>query len=208
MKRDNFRYLSLGGIIGPVIFALAIMVSASLRSDYSHISNFISDLGNTGSPNAALMNFAGFLPFGISIALLGLSLLVLLPKGPGFRAGSFLVLVFGVGAILAGLYSGEDSCPPDCSRESMIHDVVSLVAFFSAIIGSGILGLTFRRHPNWRPLWVYSVLTCLGAILFLALMINSIDARIYTGLWQRLFLLTLCIWFAVVGWRNYRLGME
>ena len=206
MKNSNIRYLALGGIIGPVIFILAIITNASLRSDYSHISNFISDLGNTGSPNAAVMNYGGFLPFGLMMIAFGLSLLIMLPKGPGFRIGPFLVLVFGIGVLLAGLYSGSDSCPPECTRENMIHDYVSLIAFFSAIIGIGILSFSFRNHQDWAALSVYSMITCLVAILFLALMIRSVDARIYTGMWQRLFLLTLFVWFSIVGWRACRLG--
>ncbi len=61
MKQSNIKFLALGGITGPILFTLVTIISASLRSDYSHVSQYISELGATGTTNAHLMNFAGFI---------------------------------------------------------------------------------------------------------------------------------------------------
>jgi hypothetical membrane protein len=49
----------LGGVAGPILFSVVVVVSAALRVDYSHIADFISELGATGTPHADLMNYAG-----------------------------------------------------------------------------------------------------------------------------------------------------
>ena len=208
MNQTNLRYLAIGGIIGPILFTIVLIINASFRADYNHVSNFISELGATGTPNAVLMNVAGFLPFGLLIAALGLSLLFLLPKGRGLRIGSVLVLVFGLGVVLAGLFSCDAGCPQDGSSTNLIHNRVSAIAFLSAIIGSGVLGFSFRSLSDWRSLWLYSVITCVVSAGFLVAMINSIAAYTHTGMWQRLLLLTLFIWFGIVGLRMYSLAKQ
>ncbi len=58
------RILLLGGVIGPVLFTLVVVVAAAMRADYSHVHQFISELGATGSSHADFMNYAGFVPAG------------------------------------------------------------------------------------------------------------------------------------------------
>ncbi|MEQ8878976.1 MAG: DUF998 domain-containing protein [Cyclobacteriaceae bacterium] len=205
MKRTNLKNLALGGLFGPLIFVLATLVNASLRSDYNHASQFISELGATNTSNAIFMNLSGFLPFGLLMVGFGVSLFSLLPKGISFRFGSLLVLVFGLGVILAGLFSCDAGCPDVGSKENNIHNQVSAVAFFSAIIGTGIFGISFRNHSDWKPVWVYSILTFIVSAGFLAAMINSIEASTLNGMWQRMLLLTLFVWFGVIGVRMYRM---
>ncbi len=201
----NLKILGLGGLIGPSIFTLAVIVNANLRSDYDHVSQFISELGATGTVNAMGMNLFGFLPLGLSMVAFGISLLFLLPKSISLRLGSILILVFGTGVLMAGFFSCDAGCPQQGSMENMIHNQVSAVAFFSAIIGCGLLGISFRNHDVWRPVWIYSMLTCVASAGFLAAMINSFEASTHNGMWQRLLLLTLFVWFAFMGVRLFRL---
>lgn len=65
------KFLSLGGVAGPVLFTSVTLVCASLRPGYGHISQFISELGASGTPHALLMNLAGFIPSGLMLAALG-----------------------------------------------------------------------------------------------------------------------------------------
>ena len=74
MKRTNLKNLALGGLFGPLIFVLATLINASLRSDYNHVSQFISELGATNTSYAILMNLSGFLPFGLLMVGFGISL--------------------------------------------------------------------------------------------------------------------------------------
>lgn len=198
--RNNFlKYLSLGGMAGPILFTVIIIISGSLRPGYDHLTDFISELGADGSAYADLMNFAGFIPSGIFIALFGISLFFLLPGKMAPKIGAVLVTVFGIGVALAGIFSCDPGCPVDGSTEAIIHDRVSVIAFISGSLGYIILGLSFLRLPEWRSLWIYTLISGILAIVFLVVMINSVEAGQFTGLWQRLFLLTLFQWLFVVS---------
>ena len=41
------------------LFGAVVVLCAAARPDYSHIDQFISELGATGSSRASLMNYAG-----------------------------------------------------------------------------------------------------------------------------------------------------
>jgi hypothetical membrane protein len=47
------RYLALGGVVGPVLFASVVILCAALRPKYSHVSQFISELGESGGSHAS-----------------------------------------------------------------------------------------------------------------------------------------------------------
>jgi hypothetical protein len=56
LSGGHMQLLTLGGVAGPILFSAVVIVSAVLRSDYSHSVNFISEVGAAGTPYAALMN--------------------------------------------------------------------------------------------------------------------------------------------------------
>jgi hypothetical membrane protein len=201
MNKNGSRFIALGGVVGPLLFTLITVICAALRPDYSHISQFISELGATGSPNADLMNFAGFMASGLMIALLGFSLISNLPKKFLPLTGSVLITVFGIGVIIVGIFSNDfPEAPEDAgSLSNRIHNQVSLLMFLCVIIGIFMLGISFRKLPSWRRLWLYSVLSALVSFGLLVALINSTQTFTYTGTWQRLFLLSIFLWMGIAG---------
>ena len=206
MEKTSFKFLALGGIAGPVLFTTVTLICASLRPGFNHVSQFISELGATGTPNARLMNFAGFMPSGAMIAAYGVSLILLLPKGLLARTGSVWITLFGLGVIVAGSFSCDPGCPRVGSLENTIHDQISGPVFLSAIIGMLLLGISFRNSPLWRGLWVYSVLSALLSFGFIVALVNSIDSYTLTGMWQRLLLATIFLWCGIVGQQVFKLA--
>ena len=84
-----------------------------------------------------------------------------------------------------------------------IHDGMSPIAFFAALCGIAAIGVAMRRIDGWRGLGHYSLVTsALGLILMLGL-VQSLASRTFTGLWQRLFLITVFSWCGVVGLRLF-----
>jgi hypothetical membrane protein len=199
------RALALGGVAGPALFAVVTVLVASLRPEYSHVANFISKLGATGTSDAALMNYAGFVPAGTLLTGFGVSLGKLLPRGGPVLVASVLATVFGLGILASGLLSCDPGCPrAGGSVENFIHDKIAPVSFLSLIAAVGILGVHFRRLSEWRPVALYSLLTCIVALGFFVALVGSLETRILTGLWQRLMLGTLFLWTSVVGIRAFR----
>lgn len=199
------RALSLGGILGPAVFVGAVVVAAALRPDYSHVHQFISDLGATGSAHAALMNYGGFVPGGLLLVGFGASLAAALPRTRLVAIGSALTVVFGAGIVLSGLFSCDPGCPQvGGSLENTIHDRMAPVIFLSMIVGASVLGAAFRRSAATRGLGVYSFVTSAAALALLVALVGSLESRDLTGLWQRLMLAVLFAWCAVVGVTVYR----
>jgi hypothetical protein len=200
------RALSLGGVAGPIVFATAVLAAAAGHPGYSHVASFMSELGATGAPRAALMNYAGFIPAGTLLALSGVSLVRMLPRTPFAMAGVVLVTLFGIGVGASGVWSCDLGCPTSGGTvENQIHNVIGPACFLSLIAGIGILGWTFRGLPPWRSLSVYSLTTSAVAFVFFLALVSSLESRTLTGLWQRLMLGALLVWCGVTGIRAFRL---
>jgi hypothetical membrane protein len=196
------RIAALGGIAGPILFSMITIVSAALRPDYSHVRNFISELGANGTRHAALMNYAGFVPAGLMLAAFGITLAAALPRDSFRIVASILVTLFGAGVAADGIIACDPGCPQsEGSVENLIHNRIAPVAFLCAITGAGIVGVRFRRLLAWRNLSRYSLMTSAVALCFLVALATSLESRLLTGLWQRLLLVTLFSWCAVVSLR-------
>jgi hypothetical membrane protein len=199
------RVLAGGGVAGPLLFSSITILSAALRPDYSHISSFISELGASGTPHARLMNYLGFVPAGLLLAAFGIALARVTSRRVVAVTGSVLVGSFGVGVAASGVFSCDPGCPVSGgSVENAVHNAIGPAAFVALACGVGLLGHAFRRLPRFRTLSRYSVATSILGLLFIAALVGSLEGKALTGLWQRLFLVTLFLWCAVVGVRVLR----
>jgi hypothetical membrane protein len=197
------RWLALGGLAGPCLFAAVVVLCGALRPGYSHSAQFISELGAIGTPNAALMNLAGFVAGGSLIAAFGVSLTSLLPPRRSSVAVAVLIGMFGLGLVLAGCFHCTPGCPQD---EPTLHDGVSIAAFLCAIAGLAFAAFGFRSVATWSGLWAYSAISSGAALLLLVALAASIQFHAFTGLWQRLLVGTLFLWCAVVATHALRLA--
>ena len=199
------RILALGGVAGPFLFAMAVLVSAALRPGYSHLTSPISELGAVGTPYAALMNYAGFVPAGLMLASFGIALAGILPRHRLTLTAALLVALFGCGLAASGVVSCDPGCPQTGgSLEQTLHNNIAPPMVLCLIIAAGIFGIQFRRLPAWRPQSIYSLFTSVVALVFLIAVINSLESRKLTGLWQRLLFAGLFFWCAVIALRAYR----
>ena len=203
------RTLALGGLAGPIVFAIVVVTAAAMRPEYSHATNFISELGAAGTPHSALMNYAGFIPTGVLLALFGIGLGAALPRCRVARAAALLVTLFGAGIVAAGVFSCDPGCPQSVgSLSNRIHDRIAPPTFLSLIAAAAMLGAQFRRRPEWRDLAVYSFITSGASLACLIALAISLESREGTGLWQRLMLTVMFLWCAIVGLRAYRSTRE
>ena len=194
MKSKTLKFLALGGVAGPILFSMTTIICASLRPGYNHLHNFISELGATNTTNELIMSFGGFILSGLLFCCFAISLLGHVPKRLIPRLAAALLLIFGIGMMLAGIFACDPGCPEVGSIESTIHDRVSGITFFSVIIGMSLLGISFRKSVNFSRIWLYTLVSGVLAAVLLFVMISSFESRTFTGLWQRLLLLTIFQW--------------
>ncbi len=200
------RYLALGGVAGPVLFALVVILCGALRPGYSHATEMISELGATGSSHASLMNFLGFIPSGLLLATFGASLTRVVPRTRLSLVAAILIAIFGLGIAAAGVYSCDPGCPQHyLSSEATLHALVSNTAFIAGILGTALWAYSFRGLAMWRPLWRYSAASSGVALVLLLILNATAEARSPHGVWQRLGLASLYLWCAVASIRLFRL---
>jgi len=205
-QRTSLRILALGGIAGPVLFSAVVIISAARQDgDYSHVHNFISEMGADELPDSAFMNYAGFLPGGLLLAGFGIVLGMSLPTHRSSIAGAFCVTLFGLGIAACGVFSCDPGCPlGDCTVENSLHNVIAPACFVCQIAGMITLGFLFRRLPEWRSLWKYSIVSGVLALVFLIGLVIFLKTDVYKGLFQRLMLGTMFVWCGIVGWKVFR----
>ena len=196
----------LGGVAGPVLFALVVILCGAVRPGYNHATQMISELGETGGSYASLMNFLGFIPSGILLATLGASLARVVPRTPLYLVAATLIAIFGLGIAAAGVYSCDPGCPQHyLSSEAKLHGLVSITAFIAGVLGTALWAYCFRGLAMWRSLWRYSAASSGTALVLLLVLYATAESRSPHGVWQRLFLATLFLWCTVASIRLFRL---
>lgn len=195
------RVFSLGGLAGPLLFILAIILSSALRPGYDHVSQLISELGETGGSTAQLMNYLGFYPTGILILLFSVSCFAAIRRNLLSLAGAVLVGFASLAILFAGIFSCDVGCAmEDPSTDQILHTASAMGAFLAMIVASILWSLRFRTLDHWRGLWIYSFVTGIVAFaLFVAFILLS-ESQI-AGLVQRLLVLVLFVWLMVFAAR-------
>ena len=192
------RWLALGGLIAPCVFVAAVTVTSAARPDYRHDQQMISLLGELGGPRAAVMNFAGFLPYGLLVLGLAAGLHQGIRNGPGDWLGPLLVGVYGLGYIAVAFAP----CSPGCTGTSsatgeQIHFLVSRIIFLTAVAGPFVLFGRLARDPAWSSLrYVVVLLPAVGYMLFLIPLPN-----VGAGTQQRMFIGCTLSWILALAWR-------
>lgn len=196
------------GALGPVGFALAAVVAGivvdadapaadpGVRSGYSHVHQFVSELAERGSPARPVMT-AGFLVLGSCIAAFA---------GP-LRASrwvatplALVVAASGVATVAAGTFSCDPGCPTTGSRSisQHIHDVASVSAFLLWIAASLLTGWRWRATSYGQAaLALGAIQVAAAGVLGVAFADRQVDDAV--GLVQRTSLAAAGAWFVLTA---------
>jgi hypothetical protein len=163
------RLLAFGGVLAPVVFPGAIIVTAAGRPEYHQATQAISELGEVGARNAALMNYGGFLLYGLLIVGLAVGLHQGIRRGSGDWLGPLLFLIYGV-AYMGVAFA---PCNPGCTgsgqgTSEQVHFLLSRVIILTAVATPLVLFPRLAKDPAWAslsPLLV--VLPTIAYLLFL-----------------------------------------
>lgn len=192
------RFFALCGIIAPILFTILVIIESLLRPDYSQIYNFVSDLGV--GPNAVIQN-VNFAIFGILSILFALGLRSGLPspQKKALKAGVWLVAIFGLCILLAGVF-------PEDYLSQIPHNLVSATAFVTIIAAQLLIwkGLKNANDSVWGKYRTYSLISGLmSLILVLVLKVAMSDFTDYQGIVQRAFLAVPWIWVEITALKLY-----
>ena len=196
MFRISQKTFAICGIISPFIFAILIIIAGLLRPEYSHLVNFVSELGAVGAPNAIIQRI-NFMLVGILIMVFAVGLHKGIAKGKGSIIGPLLVGIFGLSAVLSGIFSTDPIQPGSFSDN--IHMLSSAIGSTAAIIGFFVISDRLTKDSSWKNYQYFSIIIAIAAIL-VSVIGNAVLGELgYPGLSQRLYMTVLFLWIEVMA---------
>lgn len=193
------------GLLGPLLWAAAIVLAGMQRPGFDHVSQYISELGERGSSTEAFMRYGGFVPTGLlHVAFAAALRVVAAPLTARPRLTllvAALIAANGLGRIAAGIFNCEPGCGAPDVPGQRLHSLAATMAFLAVAAAALLGGLLFRRCGALGPLASYSVASGCAGVLFLALMSAGGAERGDAGLYERLASGVLSLWVFVTAVR-------
>lgn len=167
-----------------------------LRPDYSPVAQYISELGASGAPYAAVVSWAGYLPSGVLFAV-ALASFWRHWRPRGVQAvGLALLFCEPLAWIGSAIFPCDLGCPAQGSIAQVVHNLLALFTYS----GTGLGVVLLACAPGlclWQRLgWLLLVVLWFG--LFLAML--SPELAGLRGALQRLAELLMYGSQAVVAW--------
>jgi uncharacterized protein DUF998 len=190
--------LAVAGVVAPLVFTAAVIIASLNHPGYDQLKNFVSELGATGAPAAGIMNFLGFLLYGLLMVAFALAV----NQGVQADVGGWLgPAVLGIYA-LAYVGVAFAPCDPGCqagtpSLHHRMHLLLGDVILLTAVLGPFTMYPRMLRDPAWRSLAIATLVLPGAAWLILELSGVGIPGAVR----QRLWLLLLFVWIELVAIR-------
>lgn len=211
------QWLLAAGVIGPVLFVIALLIEGATRPGYSAWRNFGSELSLSSQ---GWEQVANFYMCGLLCIAFALGLRRAMGTGRGATWGPILIALFGLSLISAGIFTTDPALgyPPGVaihntafmreSLHSILHGLSGLAAFASLAAACFVLARRFAGNPEWRGWARYSVLVGLivAASFVAANAASVLDMRgvwpnAPTGLIQRIGIVAGWSWVALLAAR-------
>ncbi|MEJ0087884.1 MAG: DUF998 domain-containing protein [Pseudomonadota bacterium] len=180
-----------------VVMALMVVVAGALTPGYSHVSQFISELGARGSPYEWPVRFAGFLPSGVLLLAFCGFAFAALPRSRGAALGLLGLAVYAVGYVVAASFPCDLGCRPETpSTSQLIHNAVGLLGYLLAPAFLLALARAALAWPDAGRLVVAGYVASGAALVGLLTFSPSSPAA---GLSQRLMECAVLAWAVLCG---------
>lgn len=191
------RYLRCLILLFIATYLLMLIGGAALKPGYSPMSQYISELGATGSAHARLISLFGFIPVGIVAALLLWAFAGKAPVTGASRVGYWLLLFEPLAWIGSALAPCDLACPASGSLSQTLHTLLGLLTYLGTALGLMLLATTPAIRPATRVLWI--ALAGLWLLLFALMGLDQLQP--WRGLLQRLAEWSVYSALCISAWR-------
>jgi hypothetical protein len=200
---DRPSRLAITGLLAPLVFILAALATSARQPGYDHLKNFVSELGATGAPAAGIMNFGGFLVYGLLMMAFAWAVHRGIRTDAGGWLGPTVLALYGlayVGVALAPCDPGCQAATP--SLHHRLHLLLGELVLLTAVLSPFTLYARMVKDPEWRSLATLTLFLPGGAWVVL----QASGLGVAGAIRQRLWLLLLFIWIELVALRLLRSG--
>ena len=163
-------------------YPLIIFGGASLKADYSHVSQYISELNAIGLDWSWQIGYLGFLPLGM------LGFFLLFAVAPRARLsgiseiGCWLLIAEPIAYLSSALAPCDVGCPSTGSLSQNAHNLISVVTLVMTTLGLVFLSLNGKLAAVKRLGWLGLAVTFITLYTFAL----APDFAEWRGLLQRL----------------------
>jgi hypothetical protein len=191
------RLAATTSLLSLAIVVLMAVAAGAATPQYSHVSQFISELGARGAAWEWRVRLLGFLPAGVLlIAFCGLAYRAL-PRSTGLTFALSGLALYAAGYLVAAGFPCDPGCrPPQPSGSQVIHNLGGLVGY---VLAPAFLLAFARAARRWQAA-AHLVVAGYGAsaLSLIGLLTLSPDSPV-VGLSQRLLEASVLGWTALCG---------
>ena len=179
-------------VLSLIWFASTIIIAGAHYPGYSHIAQFISELGATGSPHGRYVNYLGFIPTELLLLAFVFCALAYVPKTPRNYAGLAFVSIYALTLGISAVFPCDFQCRPDTpSLTHLIHVYASFPGYLSAIVAIFVLSSGALPGPSSK---VFQYGSYFAGAVGLVAAVNLNPQTGLVGSFQRL------LEFFIYGW--------
>lgn len=183
---------ALTAVASLCVVGLTAVLAGAAVPGYSHVSQFISELGARDAPYEWRVRLLGFLPAGVLLLAFCWLAHRALPRSRATTFGLAGVAIFAAGYFVAAVFPCDFGCRPEHpSTSQILHNAGGLPGYLLAPAFLFALARAARNWPAARSLVVVGYVGSAMALIGLATLSPSSPAA---GLSQRM------IEGAVLGW--------
>ncbi len=205
----NQRFLSMCGVIAPVLFVFMTILGGAIRPGYSHLSDTISELFSPGSPNKPLLDTL-YTIYALLVIFFGIGLLKFVRRNRQSTRmgiiGASMFIAMGLLSVTTATIFPQDAwgSPPTFPGE--MHIILGGVISLLAILSMLLIGIWFNRIEIFPGFGTYSFITIVVVVLSVGLFVANAGSPIM-GLTERVTILVGFLWIFILAlWMFSRKG--
>jgi hypothetical protein len=200
------RAAAICGLLAPVTFVAGLLFGDLAQPDaFSPVNDNISDIGAQTADQAWIYNQIAANLSGLLIFAFALGLWRALGSGWLARLGVLGLAVLGVSRFLEGFLRldcrGMDQGCENTSWQADAHRIESGIAAALVVLVPPVLAFALRRLPQWRDLWLPTLL-----IVPVVAAVSVLFSGIGDGAAVRAASITWFLWLGLLAWRLMRIA--
>lgn len=177
-------------ILGAGLLVVMTVAGAAAWPGYSHVTQYISELGATGAPNGRLVSLGGFLPIGVLLMTFAVLGALIPPRGVLRTLGFIGIFLFALGYFGAALFPCDLGCRPETpSPSQMLHLAFGLAGYVLAPLSLTALAVASRKWPGQGWLFPLGLICAVVACIAFFSMVDPL-----AGLFQRVLEASVILW--------------
>ncbi len=195
------KFYPLFGIVGPIVYVLAVIMGGYLRNDYSFLYNTISELTVSNAPNLMLMS-ALFGIYNIFLFIFGLGAFIdkEIDKSKKFQAANLMIALIGFLGLLL-IFFPQDPRTAAVTLTGTLHIALAGITSLFTLICVILMGINFRKVTEWKSFGIYSIISFIVILVSGGMAAMSVASNsAYGGLFERITIFAFMFWVIVYSY--------